>query len=161
MPQRWKLPKLGQIVVKVEEIDLATDVDNEELMRTLNEMFQMEEESGATSIFHSMQQKVAPCLFELMEEKTKIECLFPFDVGEEQQLIWCSGYILDVSDGIQSKTSRWFSGKTAGSRVYEKGIAAYVEWDAVGGHPKEKSIVPFKRGNFNRNKKGAWRVYFD
>ena len=32
MPQRWKLPKLGQIVVKVEEIDLAAEDDNEELI---------------------------------------------------------------------------------------------------------------------------------
>ena len=33
MPQRWKLPKLGQIVVKVEEIDLAAEDDNEELIQ--------------------------------------------------------------------------------------------------------------------------------
>ena len=32
MPERWKLPKLGQIVVKVEEIDLAAEDDNEELI---------------------------------------------------------------------------------------------------------------------------------
>lgn len=38
MPKRWKLPQLGKIVVKVEELDLATDADNEELMQTSNEM---------------------------------------------------------------------------------------------------------------------------
>ena len=134
---------------------MTAEQDNEELIQTSNEMFEMDKESGATSIFHGMQPRVVPYLFELMEEKTKIEYLFPFDVGEEQQLIWCSGYILDVSDGIQSKTSRWFSGRMLGSRVYEKGITAYVKWEAVGGHEEEKSIVPFKCGNFNRNRKGA------
>ena len=32
MPQRWNLPKLGEIVVKVEEIDLTGEDDNEELI---------------------------------------------------------------------------------------------------------------------------------
>ena len=50
------------------------------------------------------------------------------------ELAWCSGYIVDVSDGIKSKTSRWFSGKTSASRVYEKGLATNVEWDPVGSH---------------------------
>ena len=77
------------------------------------------------------------------------------------ELAWCSGYIVDVSDGIKSKTSRWFSGKTSASRVYEKGLAADVEWDPVGSHEEETSIVPFKRGNWNKNKKGAWRLYFE
>ena len=81
MPKRWKLPQLGKIVVKVEEIDLATDVDNEELMQTSNEMFQMDKESGTTSILHAMQSKVIPCLFDLKDKKTKIEYLFKFDVG--------------------------------------------------------------------------------
>ena len=81
-------------------------------------------------------------------ESSKIEYLFIFDVGEELgELAWCSSYIVDVSDGIKSKTSRWFSGKTSASRVYEKGLAADVEWDPVGSHEEETSIVPFMRGN--------------
>ena len=83
MPQRWKFPQLRKIVVKVEEIDLATDADNEELTQTSNEIFEMDKESGATSIFHGMQPRVVPCLFELKDKKIKIEYLFPFDVGEE------------------------------------------------------------------------------
>ena len=63
-------------------------------------------------------------------DSSKIEYLFIFDVGEELgELAWCSGYIVNVSDDIKSKTSRWFSGKTSASRVYEKGLAADVKWD--------------------------------
>ena len=32
VPQRWNLPKLGSIVVKVEEIDSTGEDDNEELI---------------------------------------------------------------------------------------------------------------------------------
>lgn len=98
MPQRWKLPKLGQIVVKVEEIDLAAEDDNEELIRTSNEMFEIDEESGRTSVLQAMQPKVVPSLFDLKDNRRKIEYLFTFDVGEEKgELVWCSGYIVDVS----------------------------------------------------------------
>ena len=162
MPQRWKLPKLGQIIVKVEEIDLAAEDDNEELIQTSNEMFEIDKESGRTSVLQAMQPKVVPSLFDLKDNRRKIEYLFTFDVGEEKgELVWCSGYIVDVSDGIKSKTSRWFSGKTTNSKVYEKGLAAKVDWDAVGGHEEESSIVPFMRGNFNKNRQGAWRLYFE
>jgi len=73
MPQRWKLPKLGQIVVKVEEIDLAAEDDNEELIRTSNEMFEIDEESGRTSVLQAMQPKVVPSLFDLKDNRRKIE----------------------------------------------------------------------------------------
>ena len=106
MPQRWKLPQLGKIVVKVEEIDLATDTDNEELIQTSNEMFQMDKESGTTSILHAMQPKIVPSLFELKDNHKKIEYLFTFDVGKEEvELVWCSGYIIDVFNGIVSEES--------------------------------------------------------
>ena len=39
MPQWWKLSKLCKIVVKIKEIDLAAEDDNEELIQTSNEMF--------------------------------------------------------------------------------------------------------------------------
>ena len=125
-------------------------------------MFEIDKESGRTSVLQAMQPKVVPSLFDLKDNRRKIEYLFTFDVGEEKgELVWCSGYIVDVSDGIKSKTSRWFSGKTTNSKVYEKGLAAKVEWDAVGGHEEESSIVPFMRGNFNKNRQGAWRLYFE
>ena len=109
-----------------------------------------------------MQPKVIPSLFDLMENCRKIEYLFVFDVGKELgELVWCSGFIVDVSNGIKFKKSRWFSGKTSASRVYEKRLAADVEWDPVGGHDQETSIVPFKRGSFNRNKEGALRLYYE
>merc|ERR1712037_154025 len=94
MPQRWKLPKLGQIVVKVEEIDLAAEDDNEELIRKSNEMFEIDEESGRTSVLQAMQPKVVPSLFDLKDNRRKIEYLFTFDVGEEKgELVCCSGLI--------------------------------------------------------------------
>ena len=104
-----------------------------------------------------MQPKVVPSLFDLSEQnRIKIEYLFIFDVGEKGgELVCCSGYIVDVSNGIKSKTSRWFSGKTTNSRVYEKWMAANVEWDPIGGHESESSIVPFKRGNFNESSQGT------
>ena len=109
-----------------------------------------------------MQPKVIPSLFDLMENCRKIEYLFVFDVGKELgELVWCSGYIVDISDGINSEESRWRQGTTKRLKVYERGLAAMVEWDAVGGHEKETSIVPFMRGNFNKNKQGTWRLYFD
>ena len=125
-----------------------------------NEMFEIDKESGRTSVLQAMQPKVVPSLFDLKDNHRKIEYLFIFDVGEEKgELVWCSGYIIDVSNGIKSKISRWFSGKTTNSKVYEKGSAAKVDWDAVGGHEEESSIVSFMRGHFNKNRQGAW--YFE
>ena len=109
-----------------------------------------------------MQPKVIPSLFDLMESHRKIEYLFVIDVGEELgELVWCSGYIADVSNGINSEESRWRQGTAKRSKVYERGIAAEVQWDAVGGHEEETSIVPFMRGNWNKNKQAAWGLYFE
>lgn len=42
------------------------------------------------------------------------------------------------------------------SKVYLIVLLADVEWDAVGGHEKESSIVPFIMcRNFNKNNHGA------
>ena len=52
-----------------------------------------------------MQPKVVPSLFHLKDNCRKIEYLFTFSVGEEKgELVWCSGYIVDVSNGIKLKT---------------------------------------------------------
>ena len=162
VPQRWNLPKLGSIVVKVEEIDSVGEDDNEELIRSSNELYNNDEECGNKSSLQHMQPKVMPSLFDLMESRRKIEYLFVFDVGEELgELVWCGGYITDVSDGINSEGSKWRQGTTKRSKVYERGIAAEVLWDAVGSHEEETLIVPFMRGNWNKNRKGAWRLYYE
>ena len=54
MSQWWKLPKLDEIVVKVEEIDLTGEDDNEELIQTSNEMFENNKECGRTSVLQHM-----------------------------------------------------------------------------------------------------------
>ena len=77
------------------------------------------------------------------------------------ELVWSAGYITDISDGIDSEDYKWRQGTTKRSKVYERGIAVEVLWDAVGGHEEETSIIPFMLGNWNKNKKGAWRLYFE
>ena len=46
-------------------------------------------------------------------------------------------------------------------KIYKRGLVDMVQWDVVGGHEEETSIVSFMRGNVNKNKQGAWRLYFD
>ena len=61
------------------------------------------------SVLQHMQRKVIPSLFNLMENCRKIEYLFVFDVGKELgELFLCSGYIIDVSNGIRSKKNKMF-----------------------------------------------------
>ena len=67
MPQWWKLPKLGEIVVKVKEIDLTGKDDYEELIQMSNEIFENNKECGRTSVLQAMQPKVVPSLFELTQ----------------------------------------------------------------------------------------------
>ena len=69
-----------------------------------------------------MQSKVIPSLFDLMENCRKIEYLFVFDVGQELgELVWCSSYIIDISNGTDFEKYRWRSGKTKKSKVMEEG----------------------------------------
>ena len=42
------LPKLDEVIVKVEEIDLEAEEDNEELIQMSNEIFGMNKGSGTT-----------------------------------------------------------------------------------------------------------------
>merc|ERR1712037_679513 len=98
VPKRYELPKLGQVVVKIEELDEKTNDDEVQLIETSNEMFQMDEENGVTSVLSSMQPKLKPCLFYLKREKRKIEYLFPFVVNGKDDLHWCAGYIIDGKD---------------------------------------------------------------
>ena len=70
-------------------------------------MFKIDKENSATSIFQAMQPKIVPSLFDLYDNHRKIEYLFTFDVGKEvRELVWCSGYIIDVSNGINLEESR-------------------------------------------------------
>ena len=111
VPQCWNLPKLGSIVVKVEEIDSAGEDDNEELIRLSNKLYDNDKECGNKSSLQHMQSKVIPSLFDLMENHRKMEYLFVFDVGKVLgELVWCSGYIADVSNNIDLEESRWRSG---------------------------------------------------
>ena len=58
MPQRWVLSKLSQSnFVKVENVDLKAEVDNEKFIQTSSEMFDKNKERGTTSILQAMK----PC----------------------------------------------------------------------------------------------------
>ena len=77
------------------------------------------------------------------KEKRKIEYLFPFVVNGKDDLHWCAGYIIDVSDG--EDFSKWRMGTTGRSnKCYKRGEAVKVLWDAVGAHPSEETTVPFR-----------------
>ena len=159
VPKRLELPKFGQVVMKVQELDEKTINNDVQLIETSNEMFQLDEENVVTSILSSMQPKIKPCLFNLKKER-KIEYLFRFVVNGKRDLHWCAGYVIDVSNG--EDFSKWRMGTTGCSnKCYKKGEAAKVLWDAVGAHPSETTTVPFGPGKYNRQKEGAWRLYFE
>lgn len=147
MPQRWVLPKLDQVDIKVEDINLKSEEDNEELIQTQNEMFDMNRESDATSILQAIQSEIRPSHFDLKDNHRKIGYLFVFDVVEgENRLVWCSGYITDISNGIDLEEYIWKQDKTKKLKIYPRGLVSKVNWDAVSGHEEKLSIVIFIPG---------------
>ena len=54
VPERWELPKLGQVIMKAQELDEKMNNNDVQLIEMSNETFQLDEENGVTSILSSM-----------------------------------------------------------------------------------------------------------
>ena len=127
MPKRPKLPILGQIVRKVNEIDEKKNEGNADLIEQSKRLFEADQ-AMVNALVSRLQPDQAPSLFELKESKQKIECLFEFtktDGSNRKFKFWCVGIIIDVCDG--SEIDKWK--RLRG--FYNDGQAAEVHWEAV------------------------------
>ena len=157
MPQRPKLPILGQIVRKVNEIDEKKNEGNADLIEQSKRLFEADQ-AMVNALVSRLQPDQAPSLFELKESGQKMECLFEFtktDGSNEKFKFWCVGIIIDVCDG--SKVNKWKRPRG----YYNNGEAAEVHWEAVLGHEESITVQELKPTLFNRHSLGGWRYYYE
>lgn len=92
--------------------------------------------------FHLYNQKIEQVYLNSKNRRER-EYLFKSELVDKSKILnCCACYIKDILNGKNSKKLKQRSDKTAHLKCYSKWYATGADWDVVGGHKTEITIVP-------------------
>ncbi len=157
VPQRKVLPTLGTTTSDVMALDAAKCVNLQEVEDQTRQLLLEREAKGIGGDRSTLHQPHIQPPVDVQLVGKRLDYCFLYeavDENEPDQIVWCVGEVLRVSDGNNiPKTSR---------TNFKAGEAAEFRWEPrndIDGDEVTISVVPLKPHLFNKGKVGAWRYH--